>query len=295
MRRILPSLTALQAFEAAARTQNFSQAAKLMNMSQSALSRQIALLEAHLQHPLFRRERQRVFLTQAGARLLEDLTPCLTELETILFRASSQSERRRALNIGVYPTLGARWLNPILVALSERDARTTFNTITYLSNDDIDPALVDLAIVQGDPPFAGFVDRFLMPETLVAVASPEVVEAPISDPQQLLRQRVLQHVTRPLSWPIWFDSLGAPLEVVPAGPMFSQFEMLIDAVVRGLGVAIVPKVLVAKDLAAGRLVLAHPHEARPPSGYHLLVPVMKSDIAKIQRLGDALIEAAPQA
>ena len=292
MRRQLPSVTALQSFEAAARTENFSQAATLMNMSQSALSRQVSMLETHLQRPLFLRERQRVRLTAAGHQLLEDLSPCLTQLETVLFRASSQAERRGALNVGVYPTLGARWLNRILVEASAADPRTTFNTITYLSNDEIDPGLVDLAIAQGDPPFAGFSDVPLMEEKLVAVASPELVSGTAAAPDELLEHRVLQHVTRPESWPIWFESAGAVLELAPTGPMFSQFEMLIDAVIRGLGVAIVPEILVSEDIRANRLVLAHPHVATPPSGYHLLIPTAKKDNAKIRKLCGHLIRCA---
>lgn len=292
MQRQIPSVKALQSFEAAARTENFSQAANLMNMSQSALSRQISVLETQLQRPLFLRARQRVRLTDAGRQLLNELSPCLNQLETILFRVSVQAERRGALNVGVYPTLGARWLNRILVEASATDPRTTFNTITYLSNDEIDPGLVDLAIAQGDPPFAGFENTPLMAENLVAVASSDLMPEMAEMPRELLQHRILQHATRAETWPIWFESAGVELELAPTGPMFSQFEMLIDAVIRGLGVAIVPEILVSEDIKARRLALAHPHVATPPSGYHLLIPTAKKEDAKINRLCRHLIHCA---
>ncbi|MFT5658812.1 MAG: LysR family glycine cleavage system transcriptional activator [Gammaproteobacteria bacterium] len=77
MRRTLPSTMALQCFEAAARTDSFSQAARALNLTQGAVSRQIRLLEALVEQPLFERERQRVKLTAAGQLYLNEILPVL--------------------------------------------------------------------------------------------------------------------------------------------------------------------------------------------------------------------------
>lgn len=284
MRRNIPSTTALLCFEAAARTENFANAAQQMNISQSALSRQIQLLETYVRQSLFVRRRQRVQLTAAGQTLAAELTPQLEQLEATLLMIGSHTSTAGAVNVGVYPTLGSRWLMPKIIFLTDEQPNLTLNTITYLSNADIDPSHVDLAIVQGDPPWTGFRSDYLMAEELVVAAAPNLGAEPFNDASELLNHRILQHSTRPHSWEIWFDSMGSVLPLEPIGPMFSQFEMLIDAVKGGHGLAVIPKVLIEKDLSNGGLVLAHTHVCSTSSAYYLLTPNVKVGIRKIEHL-----------
>ena len=284
MRRRIPSTTALLCFEAAARTENFAQAANDMNITQSALSRQIQVLESYVKQLLFTRARQRVKLTAAGKTLIAELSPQLETLEATLLKIRSHDNQDGALNIGVYPTLGSRWLMPRIIKLSLEQPGVTLNTITYLSNSDIDPSLIDLAIVQGDPPFKEFRADYLMPETLVVVASPALIKQPIDNPLDLLEFRVLQHTTRPETWAIWMDSLEQELPHRTIGPMFNQFEMLIDAVKAAHGLAILPRILIDKELKNGTLIKAHNHEFTPDSAYYLLTPTVKIGMQKIERL-----------
>lgn len=291
MRRRIPSTTALLCFEASARTENFAQAAKDLNMTQSALSRQIQTLEAFIKQQLFTRAKQRVKLTAAGKTLVAELTPQLERLEATLIKIRSHDSVEGALNIGTYPTFGSRWLMPKIIRLSEELPGFTLNTITYLSNADIDPSLIDIAIVQGDPPFKEFRADYFLPETLVAIASSHSDLPDNEDPTSLLSQRILQHTTRPGSWSIWLKSQGFELPKPVIGPMFSQFEMLIDAVKSGHGIAIVPKLLVEADLAKGTLIKAHPHEDTPESAYYLLTPSVKVGTQKIERVRNWLLRS----
>ncbi len=284
MRRHIPSTTALLCFEAAARTENFAKAALDMNITQSALSRQIQTLENFVKQSLFTRAKQRVKLTSAGHAFLAELSPQLEQLEATLLRIHSHDNLGGAINVGVYPTLGSRWLIPFIIDLPQVQQDLTLNTITYLSNADIDPSLVDLAIVQGDPPWNGYRADYLMPETLVVVTSPNLSQNVVENPMDLLDIRILQHSTRPDSWDIWFSSQGLILSKKITGPMFSQFEMLVDAVKAGHGIAIVPRILVERELSDGSLIKAHQHEPTPESAYYLLTPNVKVGIRKIERL-----------
>ncbi|MBB3066253.1 LysR substrate-binding domain-containing protein [Limibacillus halophilus] len=282
MRRSLPSTTALLCFEAAARSGSFTQAAVEVNLSQSAVSRQIAILENFLHRPLFTRVRQRVRLTDAGARYLAEIVPLLEDLESTTLRLRSFDLREGSINVGVYPTLGSRWLLPLLLAFAEAHPEFSTNSITYLRNEEFDPERIDIGIVQGDPPWRGLQSDFLMPEDLAPVASPRLIDRSFDAPEELLEFRSLQHTTRPLSWPIWFKSLGRELAAPPSGLMFSQFEMVIEAALSGHGIAILPLVLVRRELAAGRLILAHSHVARPQSAYYLVIPDAKRATPKIE-------------
>ena len=284
MRRRIPSITALLCFEAAARTENFAQAAKDLNMTQSALSRQIQTFEAFIKQQLFTRVKQRVKLTSAGKRLISELTPQLEQIEASLLKICSHGDLEGAVNIGTYPTFGSRWLMPKLMEISQKLPGFILNTITYLANRDIDPSLVDIAIVQGDPPWKGFRSDYFFSETLVVIANPEFKMVSGGDPLLLLKQRILQHTTRLDSWKIWLNSQNLNLQKPIIGPMFSQFEMLIDAVKGGHGIAVIPKLLVDKELVDGQLVLAHSHEYTSESAYYLLTPCVKVGTPKIERI-----------
>lgn len=294
MRRKIPSTTALLCFEAAAKCENFALAAQSINMSQSAFSRQVQELEKHIGQSLFKRQRQRVYLTAVGRMLAGELSPLLEQMEISLLQASSHTNPYGAINIGTYPTLGSRWLMPLLAVFSQQQARTTFNTITYLDNQQIDDNVIDICIAQGDPPWSGYRADFLMLETLVVVAAPGVQAGLLlGGEEELLEQRILQHSTRPESWRIWFNSLHKTLPMEPIGPWFSQYEMLISAVKDGLGIALIPELLVTQELSKGELVLAHPHKVTPPSGYYLLTPEAKVGMARIEAFRQWILNRVP--
>lgn len=289
MRRQIPSTNALLCFEAAAKLQSFARAAEALELTQSAVSRQIQSLESYVGQSLFTRARQRVQLTAAGQGLLAELSPLLEDLELAIRKVKTRELAGETLNLGIYPTLGSRWLMPMLMGPQAETWRSALNLVTFLANAEIDPSRVDLAIVQGDAPFAGFRADALMPESLMVVGATGVIPQPVEDPHDLLDQPILRHATRPLSWEIWFRSQGLRLERPITGPLFSQFEMLIDAAKAGHGIAIVPRVLIRQELAEGSLQPLHPFEARTESAYYLLTPDSKVGAARVEQLRSWLL------
>lgn len=272
MKRNLPSTTSLQCFESAARYSNFTRAAEEMNLTQGAISRQIRLLEEFLGQTLFARHRRRVDLTPAGKALLADTRPLLAELETLVTRLQSFGSIKGSLSVGCYPTLATNWLLPISLDFSEKYPDISVNIVTYTDNSAIDSELFDVGIVQGDPPFRGMAVDQLMPEELIIVASPDLLQGPVDDPRALLSHRSIHLYSRPISWQIWFKSLGITLNDEPGGLFYSQFNAAIEAAKRGTGLVIVPRILVEADLSAGSLVMAHRHIATPKHHYHLVTP-----------------------
>ncbi|MGO1118665.1 LysR substrate-binding domain-containing protein [Rhodovibrionaceae bacterium A322] len=292
MRRVLPSTSALQCFEAAALLGSFTQAAQDLNLSQSAVSKQIRVLEDLLGLPLFERKRQRVFLTPAGHHYLSQIQPLLQKLEGETLALRTYDQVTGALNFGSYPTLASRWLLPHLMAFGAAFPDLNCNSITYQDNSQLDPASIDIGIVQGLPPWPGWRADFLMAEDLVAVVSPSLLPAALSDPDDLFRFRRLQHTTRPRTWDIWFETLGRRAEDRGGLLLFSQFETIIEATVAGQGIAILPLLLVRRELKDGRLLLAHPHVARPPSGYYLVAPEAKVGSPKVEAARDWFLQQA---
>src|SRR3546814_3564960 len=79
--RLIPSLPAVRVFEAAARHENFTRAAAELGMTQAAVSYQIRLLEERLGVGLFRREKKKVMLTDAGRRASGDVSRAFDVLD----------------------------------------------------------------------------------------------------------------------------------------------------------------------------------------------------------------------
>ncbi|KIC10893.1 transcriptional regulator [Leisingera sp. ANG-M1] len=283
MRRSIPSITSMLCFEAAAKTEGFARAAEEMNVTQSAVSRQIQILEAFVGQSLFTRSKQRVKLTAAGRNLLAELSPLLEELELTILKTKSHDSAEGSLNIGVYPTLGSRWLMPLIMGPEAEKIRHTLNLVTYLKNSEIDPSLVDLAFAQGDVSWPGYRADRLMSDVLVVAGAPDQFPEPLENPEALLEHRILQHSTRPLSWQIWFKLQGVKLPRKIIGPMFNQFEMLIDATKNGHGIAIIPEILIRKELQNGSLVQVHPFKAAD-SAYYLLTPEAKVGVVRVERM-----------
>ena len=293
MRRWIPSTTALRCFEAAGRLESFTRAAAELNLTQGAVSRQIRLLEDFVGQPLFVRARQRVTLSQAGRTYIAEITPLLEELEFATLKLTAYRDKAGGLNIGAYPTLGSRWLLAFLLAFAKAEPEISTNLITYVDNSGFDPDTIDIGIVQGEPPWPGMRADRLMAEDLTPVAAPGLFDGGdrVGDPHALLEHTLLQHTTRPESWKIWFETQGREPPQTVSGPLFSQFQIIIEAAVAGHGIAMVPLFLVAAELGDRRLVIPHDHMARTASGYYLLTPVKKVGIRRIEAFRDWFLES----
>src|SRR5210317_1130545 len=107
------SLTALRAFETAARHLSFKQAANELNLSATAISHQVRSLEQALGHALFYRQVRRVTLTIEGEELMRTLTPAFQSINAAVDKLQ-QRTGRHTVTLGAGPIFGARWLAPRL-------------------------------------------------------------------------------------------------------------------------------------------------------------------------------------
>ena len=117
MRRRLPPLKTLPAFEIAAERLSFTDAAGELHLTHGAVSRQIQALESHLGVPLFRRRNRRIELTEAGVAFLPGVRQALHLLETSTAEVAT-SPRQGALVVSCVATFMMRWLIPRLYAFN---------------------------------------------------------------------------------------------------------------------------------------------------------------------------------
>jgi len=252
-RRFLP-LSALRAFEAAARLGSFKAAAEELAVTPTAISHQIRGLEQHVDAPLFSRQVRRVTLTQAGARLYPVLRNGFDDFQVALDRLI-ESRRRPQVVISATNAFTAKWLLPRMGAFRRDLAGIDLQIQASDDMADLRSTAVDIAIRYGRGPYPGLIVEPLFTDRFAPVANPRLGIRALDD---LTRWPLIyfdwrrHHPDNP-TWTRWFAE-AQRVEQSPAGALrFSDEGHAIQAAVAGEGIALVSQALVADELAAGRL------------------------------------------
>jgi LysR family transcriptional regulator, glycine cleavage system transcriptional activator len=269
-RRNLPSLPSLLALEAVDRLGSASAAAAELALTQGAVSRQLQVLEGQLGVPLLRRERQRLALTP-GAK------DYVTEVRNALHMLASAALTLRAnplggsLNLAILPAFGMHWLAPRLPAFVRAHPEVTLNLSTQLRPFDFATHPYDAAIHYGRQDWPGTSSLKLMDEDVLAVAAPSVVPRPLVHAAEVLDHPLLQLDSRMGDWGRWLAHHGVAAQR-PAAMQFDQFATMIQGAVHGLGLAVLPMFLIARDLEEGRLIPVFGGPIRAEASYALVWP-----------------------
>ncbi|MDC7677178.1 LysR family transcriptional regulator [Asticcacaulis machinosus] len=270
-RRFLPSLSLLSAFEATARLGSITAAARELNLTQSAVSRQIAALEAQLEVNLFHRERQTVRLTSGGEAYAREIREALKTIRTasLNLRANPMGG---TLNLAILPTFGARWLAPRLPTFLAQHPGITLNLKTRINTFDFRLETIDAAIHFGHSHWPGTDMALLRTEEVVPACSPQLkARYDFREPGDL-RQAPLLHLTsRPDAWERWLNAYGAGAESVQ-GMLLDQFATAAQVARSGLGVALLPIFLIEEELSSGQLVRALDLPLKSEEAYYLAWP-----------------------
>jgi LysR family transcriptional regulator, glycine cleavage system transcriptional activator len=273
-RTFLPPMAELMAFEAVARHQNVSRAADELSLTQSAVSRQIRQLEDQLGLSLFHRVRQRLVLTDAGRVYASQVHACLEQLSTATQTTMAHNDAGGMLNLAVLPTLAARWLIPRLGSYTQQHPDVTVHFHARTEPFAFAGTPLDAAIHFGDPVWTGAVCEFLMREEVVVVCSVAFQQQhDVRSAQDLCHEMVLlQQTSRPTQWAEWFEMSGIPCQRPLRGPRFEHFAMMAEAALAGLGVALLPRILIESELQSGALVMLSPLPLVSAQAYHLVYP-----------------------
>ncbi|MGX8012264.1 LysR family transcriptional regulator [Mesorhizobium sp. ORM8.1] len=270
-RRLLPNIGALAAFEAVARLGSFTAAARELDLTQGAVSRQIGLLEDQFGRRLFERDSRNVRLSTAGEIYAEAVRSALGQLRDAALGLMS-NRHSGSLNLAILPTFGTRWLMPLIPDFVARHPDITINFATRIGRFDFTRERLDAAIHHGMPDWPDADCTLLMHETVMPVASPEFLASrAIAAPADIGRLPLLHMATRPGAWSEWFEAQGLSAPTGP-GMQFEQFGTVAQACMAGLGVALLPQVLIAGELQRGQLVPAPGTPMQSRSAYYLVVP-----------------------
>ncbi|MEC3859891.1 transcriptional regulator GcvA [Mesobacterium sp. TK19101] len=256
MNERLPPLTALRAFEAAARHLSFAKAAAELHVTPAALSFQIKSLEDHLGAPVFRRLNRAVELTEVGAQLAPGVSDGFDRLN-VAWRAALRSQQEDMLTVTAGPAFTAKWLAPRLYDFAQAHPGIELRVSATLRRMSFERDDIDVAIRFGYGPDAGLFSVPLIDEVSLPVMVPRLTEV-YGDPATLPRAPLIyddsvDFLDPPADWAAWFRAAGVP-GTPPGGTHFSQADHAIDAALAGAGVLLGRKSLLAKALAEGQLV-----------------------------------------
>lgn len=284
MRRRLPSIMALQAFEASARLQSFTEAARECCLTAGAISRQVRLLEAELGIALFQRQSGRLVLSGAGQTYLQDIAGALGRIEEAGLRAGQRAgDGGWKLSIATLPGFGARWLMPRYPAFAAQQPDIAVTFYTRTEPVDFDQHRLDAAIHFGVVPPARVQADWLMAEEQVAVCCPSLRHLDAMPAlKALARYRLLYHLDRPAAWDEWLGDGGPGDSRQPPGPAFEQMHLMIEAALSGLGLALVPRFIVQRELALGLLVEPFARRVFSRCHYWLIYPASSGGLPSLR-------------
>lgn len=258
MNERLPPLTALRAFEAAARHLSFARAAEELNVTPAALSFQIKSLEEHLGVLVFRRLNRAVELTEEGLLLQPGVTSGFDALQGA-WRAVQNRLDSSTLTVTAGPGFTAKWLAPRLFQFAQAhpDIELRFSASLRMmdfARDDVDVA-IRFGQSDDDP---DLFSQTIIQEWASPMASPDLA-AQIKSPADLAKFPLLHQedtiFLRPKrDWAAYFDLIN---EAPPkeAGTKFSQADHAVDAALAGAGVVLGRISLTESHLREGRLVM----------------------------------------
>lgn len=298
MRRTLPPLNALRAFEAAARHMSVSLAANELRVTPAAISHQIRILEDQLGLPLFVRNGRGLALTDAGTAGLRDLREGFARLGAAMDAIDSLGEAG-VLSVSVAPSFAAKWLLPRLDGFHAAHPEIDVHVSASMELANFVKDGVDLAIRYGAGRYSDVAVERLLAESVVPVCSPELLRrhGPFEGPADLVEATLL-HDDSPdndpscPNWDMWLTAAGAGHIDTARGPRFNQSGLVVEAAVLGRGIALAKTALAARDLRQGRLVIPFPSAMKVDFAYYLVAPRPKLNLPKVSFFIDWLRKEA---
>jgi DNA-binding transcriptional LysR family regulator len=283
----------LAAFAVVAEERSFTRAAARLGISQSALSHSMRGLEKRLGLQLLARTTRSVSPTAAGTALLQDLTPALERIE----RSLAEARKRRES-----PTGRIRLIIPrpatymVLLPKLARFARTYPEIVLEVtsSNDPVD-------LVAGEYDAGVQIGEFIQRDMIAVRVSKDLRLAVVGSPEYF-KARKIPRTPRDLKdhacigfrfssgiyrWE--FEKGRKALTVNPQGPAtFDDPDLVVQAVLNGVGIATTVEQPLSEMIAKGRLVQVLRDWCPTFPGYFLYYPSRRNQPAALAALINTL-------
>jgi len=288
-RPILPPLTAVRAFEAAARHQSFTKAAEELGMTQAAVSYQVKVLEDRLGKPLFLRLPKKVELSETGRRLAPAIATAFQGLHAAF--AELRETDDAVLAVTAVHTFATNWLVPRLGAFQQQQPEISVRIDLSSRNVDFAREEFDIGIRGGRGKWPGLRADQLIPIAFTPLCSPDFLAryGPWQTPAEMLKAPRLD--AHDEWWRLWCQAAGIPHvpPVAPSNVSLDVQSLLGTAAIAGQGIAILMPAFFSGDIAAGRLVQPFPLMTTDDTAYWLVYPEARKNVRKIRAFRDWIL------
>jgi DNA-binding transcriptional LysR family regulator len=290
-------LLAIQAFAKVVELGSFARAAERLSVSTSAVSRQVAELEAHLDARLLNRTTRRLSLTETGQTFYEHSVQLLAALDDAEASVSTTTQKPKGtlrLTCGV--TFGERYLAPAIADFCALHPELVFDLDLSDRMVDLVEEGFDLALRIGPARQQGVVSRRIGETQLVCCAAPAYLEnhpGPLLEPDDLAQHECLSYsqTVLPNVWEFGSGNSRDKIAVrIPLRHRANNGRMLVAMAVEGLGILFEPDFIVAPEIRSGLLTPLLKDYRPPTAPIAAVYPSRRHLSAKVRSFVDFLAE-----
>jgi LysR family glycine cleavage system transcriptional activator len=283
MRRRLPPLNALRAFEAAARHQSFSSAARELGVAHSAVGRHVANLEGRLGVLLFEREQHRLKLTPQGAAYAMRLKVLFDQIQDATASCVGMREDQTPLRVAVHPTFAIRLLIPQLAHFQKQFPDVTVQIESSHASVDPGSSSVDVSVLLGAGSWPDLDAEFLFEEELLPVGSPLLLRGQSFKSADEIKPFLLLHAARRQDeWPKWLRGNGIADMTGYRELSLDYSGLVLEGAINGLGLALAQSQYIRNELDGERLVPLFKATLKTGRAYYLVCPSGRAAEPKIR-------------
>jgi len=250
---VTPPLHWLRAFEASARHLSFTNAATELFLTQSAVSKQVRLLESHLNTSLFLREHRSLRLTEAGCNYLPTVVRAFNSLEqgTRSFLGYSTEKN---LHIKVNYSFATLWLSNYIDEFMDLFPEVKLTVSTALWEQDFSGSIADVEIHYGKREL--FADHAvqLTQEKLFPVCSPTLAQR-LFAPEDMAKERILDLTGIRDDWSYWASQSGFADITTRQHHYFGTFVFSVNMAIDSKGITLGQSSLTQPLLERGELCM----------------------------------------
>lgn len=282
MRRPLPPLQTLIAFEAAARLQSFTLAAGELNLTQPAVSQQVKLLEHRLGVKLFRRRNNMILLTEQGEQFAEDVAEILNTLGESVKNLAADAGRT-TLTVSLLPSFASTWFASRAHRFVAANPSVDLLTLSTVAKTGFGQEDADVAIRWGPGGYTDGYEERLFGERHILVASAQTAEELGDTPDiAALEDRPFLHDTNYSEWRAVIEVNGGDPTAFEHGAYFGDSSATVNAILYSQGIGVVRDVIARHLLASGALVQLPFKPVEGPFSYHFICPERRVEQPRVQ-------------
>jgi LysR family glycine cleavage system transcriptional activator len=270
---------------------SFTRAAERLKVDQSAVSHRTRSLEDALGHTLFDRTTRQLRLTEIGEILCHAALDAVSRWDTALDKLE-RSRTTNLIQLSLPSSLAMKWLIPALPNAQAKDLNISVGVKDDIVNFQANEA--DAAIRFGHGPYPGLHSTHLSHCWIQPVASPTYLDDRTSDATLLANPETTFLADRrgeidetDFSWNYYFSNIGSVKGDFKPHYQFDRADLMLQAVIGGMGVGLGRTLLVEGDVEAGYLK-AVGTAVRMRSGYWLVCSSSFAETNRFERLRDWL-------